>query len=234
MAGKAIISQSMFILVALSYVLLAVACTASDSPPLEGAPTPSANAGAMMLVEPPEGGTPIPVHLYTPEPIEEQADEPTKQVDAQAFAPEATKLAQRDPPVLTLEGSQLRVPFSIKIAEYLPEGYELDPWIMMLPGPMPGSNPRGVAVRYISVGKEPVLSSRELMVEQYLAEEGPGSGGLEPSAPEMVGDYEAQVYEIPEAGIIRMTWRDSELGVNYDAHSSLDLEDTLRIVRSFK
>ncbi len=57
---------------------------------------------------------------------------------------------------------------------------------------------------------------------------------LTASAPEMVGPFEAQVYEIPEAGILRLFWRDPELGVNYDAFSTLGKEDTLRIVRSFK
>ena len=98
---------------------------------------------------------------------------------------------------------------------------------------MPGDAPRGVIVRYIAKGGEPPL--RELIVEQFLgSEEGLYPDDLTPSAPEMVGPFEAQVYEIPEAGVVQLYWRDPELGVNYDAFSTLGKEETLQIVRSFK
>lgn len=176
----------------------------------------------------------MPVHLYTPQPTESQAPPPANNAGTKDFVPDATKLAQMEPPVLTLAGAQAVMPFPIRIAEYLPDGYVLDPWLMVLPGPLPGSDPRGVAVRYIREKDHPLSFPRELMVEQYLGEGGDHSGGLTPSAPEMVGEFEAQVYEIPEAGVVRLFWRDPELGVNYDVHSTIDKVESLRVVRSFK
>ena len=71
-------------------------------------------------------------------------------------------------------------------------------------------------------------------MEQFLADERTHHSGQTPSAPEMVGPFEAQVYEIPEAGVIRLFWRDPGLGVNYDILSSFNKGETLQMVRSFK
>ena len=216
------------------WVSLLVACTSSDTPSSAGAPTPSANADSMMSVVPPEGGTPVPMHLFTPDPTVGQESRPTRGVETEAPAPQATELAQRDPPVLTVSGAQELLTFPIRIAGYVPEGYELDPWVTMLEGPMPGDPPRGVSVSYIPEGGEPFPFPHELTVEQFLADERTHPSDLTPSRPELVGPFEAQVYEIPEAGVVRLFWRDPEPGVNYDVLSSFNKEETLRIVRSFK
>ena len=99
---------------------------------------------------------------------------------------------------------------------------------------MPGDAPRGVSVRYIPEGGEPFPFPHELTLEQFLADERTHHSGLTPSPLEMVGAFEAQVYEIPEAGVIRLFWRDPGQGVNYDVLSSFDMEETLRIVRSLE
>ena len=57
----------------LLWMSLAVACTAGGSPPSAGEPTLSPNAGSMMSVVPPEGGTPVPMNLFTPVPATGQA-----------------------------------------------------------------------------------------------------------------------------------------------------------------
>lgn len=187
----------------------------------------------MMSVVPPEGGTPVPMHLFTPEPATGQAKPVASEVDTGERATEATAMAQRDPPILTVSGAQELVAFPIRLAEKVPEGYELDPWVTMRKGPMPGDAPRGVSVRYIPKVGEPF--QRELIVEQFLgSEEGLYSDDLTPGAPEMVGPFEAQVYEIPEAGVIRLYWRDPDLGVNYDVFGTLGKEETLRLVRSLR
>ena len=212
---------------------LAVACTAGDSPPSAGEPALSPNAGSLMSVVPPEGGTPVPIHLFTPEPATGQAKPSASEAVTGDQVPEATEMARRDPPILTVSGAQELLSFPIRFAEDVPEGYELDPWVTMRKGPMPGDAPRGASVRYILEVGEPF--QRELIIEQFLgSEEGLYPVDLTASALEMVGPFEAQVYEIPEAGILRLFWRDPELGVNYDAFSTLGKEDTLRIVRSFK
>lgn len=232
--GKGIACDARATFTVLLWASFVVACTASEDLPPPGESTPSANTGAMMRVVPPDGGTPVPVHLYTPPPKGGQAPPPASVTKTQDFVPDATKLAQRDPPVLTLAGAQDVVPFPVRVAQYLPEGHELDPWLMVLPGPLPGSDPRGVVVRYIGERDHSQSFPSELMVEQYLGEGGDLSGGLTPSAPEMIGDFEAQVYEIPEAGVVRLVWRDPDLGVIYDVQSTLDKEETLRIVGSFE
>lgn len=56
---------------------------------------------------------------------------------------------------------------------------------------------------------------------------------LTPSAPEMVGPFEAQVYAIPEAEILQLFWSDPELGINYAVFSTFGKAETLRIVKSF-
>ena len=217
----------------LLWMSLAVACTAGDPSPSAGEPTLSPNAGSIMSVVPPEGGTPVPMHLFTPDPAIGQATPAASEAVTGDRAPEATEMAQRDPPVLTVGGAQALLSFPIRFAEDVPEGYELDPWVTMRKGPMPGDAPRGASVRYIPEVGEPFR--RELIIEQFLgSEEGLYPDDLTPSAPEMVGPFEAQVYEIPEAGILRLLWRDPELGVNYDAFSTLGKEETLQIVSSFR
>ena len=176
----------------------------------------------------------MPVHLFTPGPTAGQESPPAGKPETAGFSPDATQMAQRDPPVLTVRGAQELVTFPIQVAEYLPEGYELDPWVTMLKGPRPGDAPRGVSVRYIPEGGEPFPFAHELTVEQFLADERTHHSGQTPSAPEMVGPFEAPVYEIPEAGVIRLFWRDPELGVNYDILSSFNKGETLQMVRSFK
>ncbi|MDE2938267.1 MAG: hypothetical protein OXR67_05030 [Chloroflexota bacterium] len=223
--------------VAFALLLLAslvVACAASDAPPSAGEPTPSANAGSIMSVVPLGGGTPVPMHLFTPDPTAGREPPPAGEMETEGFSPEATQMAQRDPPVLTVSGAQELLTFPIRTAEYVPEGYELDTWVTMLEGPMPGDAPRGVTVRYIPEGGEPFPFPHELTIEQFLGGERTHHGGLTPSAPEMVGAFEAQVYKIPEAGVVRLFWRDPELGVIYDVNSTFDKQETLRIVRSFK
>lgn len=220
-------------MVLLLCVSLMVACTASEEPPLVEEPTLSPNAGSMMLVVPPEGGTPVPINLFTPDPNTGQTRPVARDVEAGERAPDATAMAQRDPPLLTVAVAQELVTFPIRIAEDLPGGYELDPWVTTRKGSMPGDAPKGVNVRYIRQSGEQF--QRELIVEQFLgSEDGLYPDDLTPSSPEMVGPFEAQVYEIPEAGVLRLFWRDPELGVNYDAFSTLDKDDTLQIVRSFK
>lgn len=209
---------------------LAVACTASDDLPPAGELTPSPNAGAVMRIVPPEGGSPVPVHLITPDPTYVQAKPPASEAEPRP-TPNATEMAQKEPPVLTLEAAQQLVTFPIRIAEYVPEGYKLEPWAIMLPGPMPGDAPRGVLVRYSPEGQEWVPF---LEVEQFLGGEVSTPGNLVLSAPEMVGAFEAQVVEVPEVGVIQLYWRDPELGVNYSVLSYLNMEETLRIARSFK
>lgn len=212
---------------------LAVACTAGDVQPSAGEPTQSPNAGSMMLIIPHEGATPVPLHLYTPEPDAGRAKLAVSEAETVDRAPDATEMAQRDPPVLTVSGAQELVPFPIRIAENVPEGFESDPWVTMLEGPMPGDAPRGASVRYVPKGGESF--PRELTVDQFLgSEEGLYPDDLTPSAPEMVGAFEAQVYEIPEAGVMLLFWRDPELGVNYDVFSSFGKEETLRLVRSLE
>ncbi len=129
----------------LLWMALAVACTAGGSPPSAGEPTLSPNAGSMMSVVPPEGGTPVPMNLFTPGPASGQANPAASEVVAGDRAPEATEMAQRDPPVLTVSGAQELLTFPIRFAEDVPEGYELDPWVTMRKGPMPGDAPRGAS-----------------------------------------------------------------------------------------
>ena len=205
----------------LLWASLVVACTAGDDPPSAGEPTPSSNAGSIMSVVPPEGGTPVPMYAFTPDPPATTPKLPGE-AETEDFAPRATSLAQRDPPILTLEGAQENVTFPIRIAEYVPAGYELEPWVMMLEGLPHESKARGVIVRYVPEGREPFPFPHELEVEQLLGGERTHHGGLTPSAPEMVGAFEAQVYDIPE------------LGVNYDVLSTFGKEETMRIARSFK
>lgn len=231
--GKHLNNLGGIALALLLLVPIAVACTTSDDPPEAVAPTPSPNAGSMMSVVPPEGGTPVPVHLFTPGPATGQAKPAASEAGTGDRVPEATEMAQRDPPVLTVGGAQELLTFPLRFAENVPEGYELDPWVTMRKGPMPGDAPRGASVRYIPEGGEPF--QLELIVEQFLgSEEGLYPENLTPGAPEMVGSFEARVYEIPEAGVLQLFWRDPELGVNYDAYSTLGREETLHIVSSFK
>lgn len=222
--------------VALSLMLwasLVVACTAGDVQPPIGEPTQSPNAGSMMQIIPHEGATPVPLHLYTPEPATGQPKPAVSKVETREREPVATEMAQRDPPFLTVSGAQELLTFPIRIAEHVPEGYELVPYVNLRSGPMPGDAPTGVIVRYIPKDREQF--PRELIVEQFLgSEEGLYPDDLTPSAPEIVGPFEAQVYEIPEAGVVLLYWRDPELGVSYDVFSTLGKEETLQIIRSFK
>ena len=230
MIEKHLYSQGGIAFVLMLLVSFLVACATSDEPPPPGKPTPSANSGAMMLVVQPEG-TPVPVHLYAPEPTADSVA-PTRQTETEDFVPDATVLAEHVPPFLTFAGAQENTTFPIQVAEYIPAGYELDPWVVVVKGLPPQSDKtRGVIVRYIR--EDGGLPPLELLVEQYLAEE-VSSGGLVPSAPEMVGAFEAQVYEIPEAGVVRLTWRDPEIGVVYDIQSPFEVEEALRVARSFK
>ena len=156
----------------------------------------------------------------------------TRKKETEDFVPDAPVLAEEVPPVLTFAGAQENATFPIQVAEYIPAGYKLDPWVLVVKGLPPESDKtKGVIVRYIR--EDGGLPPLELAVEQYLAEE-VSSGGLVPSAPEMVGAFEAQVYEIPEAGVVRLTWRDPEIGVVFDIQSPFDAEETLRVARSFK
>ena len=230
MIEKHLYSQGGIAFVLMLLVSFLVACATSDEPPPPGKPTPSANSGAMMLVVQPEG-TPVPVHLYAPEPTADSVA-PTRQTETEDFVPDATVLAEHVPPFLTFEGAQENATFPILIAEHIPAGYKLDPWVLVLKGLPPESNKtRGVIVRYIR--EDGGLPPLELAVEQFLGEQ-VSSGGLVPSAPVMVGAFEAQVYEVPEAGVVRLTWRDPEVGVVYDIQSPFDVEETLRVARSFK
>ncbi|MDE2937412.1 MAG: hypothetical protein OXR67_00620 [Chloroflexota bacterium] len=113
----------------------------------------------------------MPMHFFTPNPTSGQPPPSAGKVETERFSLEATQMAQRSPPVLTLSGAQELVTFPIQIAGYVPEGYELDLWVMMLKGPMPGDAPRGVTVRYIPECGEPFPFPQELIVEQFLADE---------------------------------------------------------------
>ena len=206
----------------------------SESGKIAGSPTLSPNANSVMSVIDPSGdGTPVPMYAVTPAPVSSVTPR-TEETEIVADPPMATRMAQQDPRILTLEGAQEVVPFHIQKAEYIPEGYERDQWVMMLEGFAYGNEVKGVMTRYVPIGLKPFPFPHEMMVEQYLGEETTDHGGLTPSSPENVGSFEAQVYEIPEAGIIRLSWRDPEPGINFDVVSTFDKEETLRIVRSLK
>ena len=99
---------------------LAVACTAGDDPPSAGEPTQSPNTGSMMLIIPHEGATPVPLHLYTPEPATGQPKPAASKAETRDREPDATEMAQRDPPFLTVSGAQELLTFPIRIAETVP------------------------------------------------------------------------------------------------------------------
>ena len=84
------------------------------------------------------------------------------------------------------------------------------------------------------IGLEPYPFPHHMEVNQYLGEVGIHFLNLTQSAPEDVGGIEIEVYEIPEASVIQLYWRDPEQGVIFDILSTFDKEETLRIVRSFK
>ena len=110
-------------------------------------PTLSPNAGAVMLVIDSSGdGTPVPMYAITPAASVPPRPAATAVADKAALA---TEWAQQDPRILTLEGAQVIVPFQFKLAEYVPEGYELDQWAMILEGypPSYGNEVKGVPWR---------------------------------------------------------------------------------------
>ena len=105
---------------------------------------------------------------------------------------------------------------------------------MILEGHAYGNEVKGVGTRYVLIGLEPYPFPHMMTVEQYLAENEIHRGGLVPSAPEDVGGFEAEVFEIPETGgVILLSWRDPERGVVFDVTSTFDKGEALRIVRSF-
>ena len=203
-----------------------------------GAPTLSPNAHAVMSVTDPLGDkTPVPMYTFTPAPSPTPVTPVPTRPAATTVADEsalATTMAERDPRIMTQEGAQEGAPFHIQKAEYVAEGYELDQWVNPLEGLSYDNEVKGVYMRYVPIGLKPFPFPHEMMVNQYLAEDGTPPGGLTPSAPEDVGGFEAQVYEIPEVGVIQLYCRDPERGVIFDIVSPFDKEETLRIVRSFQ
>ena len=133
---------------------------------------------------------------------------------------------------MTLEQAREVIPFQIQVAEYVPQGYALEEYVLILEGPGYGNEVRGVYMSYSAIDPERQQVPKQIVVEQQLGKKSEptvgimggqqvGSQMVEPaelpqSLPEDVGGFQADIWERSDPAGHDLTvviWEDEDRGV---------------------